>query len=277
MAKHSSFLKNLTQGISSVGDKVFHNPYSKIGMSWFSHRYIKYFSGTGVHHHQMFNSRTSFYGIEEYFHGLHEIFVDEIYRQNLPANAYVIDCGAHIGLSVIYIKRLCPTAQVIAFEPDEKNYELLNNNVKSHELKDVELRKEAVWIEDTELNFIQDGSMSSKIGPENGHPVLKVKAIRLKSLLTKTIDFLKLDIEGAEYDVIKDIADELKWVSNMFIEYHGNIKETSRLTEILNIIQNAGFAFYIKEALSVKHPFVDFAISKPFDVQLNIFCLKTSL
>ncbi len=55
---------------------------------------------------------------------LKEIFIEDIYDQQLPENAYILDCGAHIGLSVIYLKSICPSANIICFEPDNKNFEL---------------------------------------------------------------------------------------------------------------------------------------------------------
>ena len=100
-------------------------------------------------------------------HGLNEIFIDEIYKIKLPPNARIIDCGAHIGLSVIYFKRICPTSFITAFEPDEQNFNLLKQNIQSFQLESVDLRKEAVWVANTELNFSNEGSMASKIETNN--------------------------------------------------------------------------------------------------------------
>ena len=193
----------------------------------------------------------------EYLHGIHEIFIEEVYVQSLPENANIIDCGAHIGLSVIYLKQICPTANIIAFEPDKQNYGLLQKNIVSHKLTKIEAKEEAVWIENTNLNFIQDGNMASKIGSDESPNTASVKAARLRDYLEKKIDFLKLDIEGAEYDVLKDIQDKLSNVNNMFIEYHGTFDQNDELIDILKIIKDAGFKFYIKEAAVIfESPFM---------------------
>ena len=215
MANSTTFYSNLFKGINLRAKKIFKTSYPKININWFFLKYLKHLPTDKVHSHRLFNHTTFFYGGPEYLHGLTEIFIGNIYNQTLPENAYVLDCGAHIGLSVIYIKSICPTANIIAFEPDTKNYNLLNKNISSHQLTGIEARQEAVWVENTTLNFIQEGNMGSKIGTDSTGKTIEVKAARLKDYMDKKIDFLKLDIEGAEYKVLKDIADNLFHVTNM--------------------------------------------------------------
>ena len=90
------------------------------------------------------------------------------------------------------------------------------------------------------------------------------------------MDFLKIDIEGAEYQVIKDISDKLHFVDHLFLEYHGTFGQNAELSELFTLLVKAGFSYYIKEATSVYNnpldPHKTPGIS--YDVQLNIFCLK---
>jgi hypothetical protein len=91
------------------------------------------------------------------------------------------------------------------------------------------------------------------------------------------VDFLKLDIEGAEYKVLKDITENLHYVTNMFVEYHGTFPQNNELVEIFEIISKAGFRFYIKEAANnYPYPFLPKPRKLDYDVQLNIFCFKKS-
>ena len=130
----------------------------------------------------------------------------------------------------------------------------------------------------TMIGFTNEGSMSSKLD-QNSSLTKKVKASRLKDFLNDKVDFLKIDIEGAEYAVLKDIEPVLLNVQNLFLEYHGSFKQSKELVHIFNILNNKGFQFYIKEATSVyKSPFfdsLDQANKKDWDVQLNIFCFRT--
>jgi FkbM family methyltransferase len=191
----------------------------------------------------------------------------------LSARPEIIDCGANIGLSVIYLKQLFPDAKIIAFEPDGRNFDLLKRNVESFNLSDVEVRKEAVWIANGPVSFMSSGSMDSRIDnqPNTANP--PVPGVRLKEYLNKKIDFLKIDIEGAEYQVLMDIGEDLKNAKNVFIEFHCLYEQLKELKEIFELLENNGFTYYIKEAYPIfQHPFIQNKDAQvPFDVQLNIF------
>ena len=273
----NSFYKNLINGINLRMKRSFSNPYKEVNVNWFSLKYLKHIPADKIHSHQLLQHATYFYGGSEYLHGLKEIFLEGVYKQTLPENAYIIDCGAHIGLSVIYLKNICPTARIICFEPDEKNYNLLQKNILSHHLENVEAKQEAIWDENTSLHFIQDGNMGSKIGETTSSHAVTVKATRLKDYLNERVAFLKMDIEGAEYKVLKDISEKLGNVNKMFIEYHGTFDQNNELMEIFEIILKGGFKFYIKEAASVfDQPFFSKNYSGEYDLQLNIFCFRNN-
>jgi len=276
MRASNSFNKNIFNGLKSRIKKTFNNPYREVNINWLSLKYLKHLPADKIHSHKLLEHQTFFYGGLEYLHGVKEIFIEGVYNQDLPENAYIIDCGAHIGLSVIYLKSICPTAHIVCFEPDTKNFDLLEKNISSHELKNIEAKKEAVWTANTSLTFIQDGNMGSKIGDNTLPNSVEVKATRLKNYLKRKVDFLKMDIEGAEYDVLEDIAEELENVNKMFIEYHGTFEQNNELLEILSLLSKSGFRFYIKEAASIfDQPFLAKNAATDYDVQLNIFCFRT--
>ncbi len=277
--QNKSFGKNILQGIRLRIGKIFHNPYHKVNVGPISKIYYKHLNSGKVRSHKLFGKDFFFVSPAELMHGLNEIFIEEIYKQRLPKNPYIIDCGANIGLSIIYLKQMFPEAEIIAFEPDEKNFNLLQTNIKSFNYKNVQARKEAVWIENTTLQFASEGSMSSRIHTEDSDNIVPVKAIRLKDYLDRPIDFLKIDIEGAEFLVIKDIADQLHYINNLFLEYHGSFYQNEELNQIFSLLVDKGFSYYIKEAASIyDHPF-DRKRTKNinYDVQLNIFCFRMKL
>lgn len=273
----SNVLVNIGKGAAKKIRKIFINPYKKIGLSFLEVRVIKNLPDKQYHTVRLLGHNFSFYSRDEFLHSVEEILIGEIYKQKLKPNCFIIDCGANIGLSVIYLKRLFPQATIIAFEPDDTNFSLLEKNIKAFSLNNVELRKEAVWKENTKLNFINEGSLMSRINERNSMSevrTIEVKATRLKDIMKTEIDFLKIDIEGAEYEVVKDIEDKLNLVKNLFIEYHGTFKQNDELLEIFKIVSNAGFQFYIREAID-KHPTpFQREMSIDYDVQLNIFCFR---
>lgn len=276
--QNNSFTQNVLDGFNNNRSKRFKQAYRSVNLSWLKIKILKHLPLGKIHNHNLFGRKVFFYSGPEFLHSMKEIFIEEIYKQALPDKPYIIDCGANIGLSVIYIKQLYPNATIKAFEPDDMNYDLLSKNINSFGYKDVSLKKEAVWINDGFLDFSSDGTMGSKI-ESTGHSVntKKVKAIRLKEEITKKIDFLKLDIEGAEFAVIKDIKDNLHNVRNLFLEYHGNFSQNNELVELLTIVHETGFKFYIKEAANVySNPFITKNKKKDivYDIQLNIFCFR---
>src|SRR5450432_2104773 len=197
--QNKSFGKNILQGIRLRIGKIFHNPYHKLNIGPVEKIYYKHLNAGKIRSHRLFGKKLYFVSPTELMHGLKEIFIEEVYKQHLSANPYIIDCGANIGLSVIYLKQKFPDATIIAFEPDEENFNLLQTNIKSFNYESVQARKEAVWIENTTLQFSSEGSMSSRIHTEVSDNTVPVKAIRLKDYMDKPVDFLKIDIEGAEF------------------------------------------------------------------------------
>jgi FkbM family methyltransferase len=214
----------------------------------------------------------------ELMHTYKELFEKGLYQFSTPANnPLIIDCGANIGLSVLYFKTLYLNARVLAFEPDAGNFALLEKNVRNNNLADVTLYNSAVWIHNDTLQFASSGSEASHIAAEATAGAISVKAFRLADHLQqyKTVGFLKIDIEGAEEAVLKDCAGVLNRVENLFLEYHGKTNETKKLNTILSIIQNAGFSTYIQNAADhLNNPYVSKTTGGLYDVQLNIFCFR---
>lgn len=208
----------------------------------------------------------------------YELFQSEMYKfkANRP-NPCIIDCGANLGMSIIYFKQLYPEASIIAFEADDYIFNFLQKNVNSFGYKDVELINKAVWNCDDTLSFIAEGGAGGRIEEETtSGKYKKVVCTSLKKYLTgRKVDFLKIDIEGAEYEVIQDCKSELKNIDYLFIEYHSMPDRKQNLHKILKIVQKAGFSYHIKEAYTTKYPFIERNLNFGMDLQLNIFCYKT--
>ncbi len=247
----------------------------KAGLTALKVRSLKYSTNKKPAQFDLHGSKVNYLNGLELLYSLREIFIDEIYKIRFDRpNPYILDCGANIGLSILYMKQLYPNARILAFEPDDSNFKLLKSNTE--DLKDVSVVKKAVWKENTTISFASTGTLSSKIVHDNANDQLKsMEGIRLKDYLNEPVDLLKLDIEGAEYEVIKDCKEKLSSIKNLFIEYHGKFENTAELNEIFAIIQQAGFAYYIKEASdNYPTPFYRDNQERQYDVQLNIFCFK---
>lgn len=213
-----------------------------------------------------------------YLHSVDELFVDEVYRCSLKStNPVIIDCGANIGLSLIYFKRLFPSAELTAFEPDKIIFSNLQSNLKTFGFTNVNIVNKAVWSASTTLSFRSTGDLGGAVSLQSRSTALdmyEVETVRLRDYLSTRVDFLKIDIEGAEFDVLADCRDLLGNVENLFLEYHGFGNSSQKLHEMLGWIQEAGFRYHIKEAWrNQTHPFVQ-KQTVGLDQQLNIFCYR---
>jgi len=205
-----------------------------------------------------------------------EIFKKEIYKFiSGEKNISIVDCGANIGLSTIYLKMNFPDAHIVAFEPDPNIYAALKYNIGSFGYKDIVCKNEAVSNVAGVVNFWLEGGHSGMIIDEdNAKKAARIKSTRLKSVLNdyERVTFLKIDIEGEEVNVIPDIADQLKKVDYLFLEYHSFLNRNQTLGEILTIIQAAGMRYYVEEATHKPLPFINREIYFEMDLLVNIFC-----
>jgi FkbM family methyltransferase len=203
-----------------------------------------------------------------------EIFADENYRFNSNNPSPVIyDCGANIGISCIYFKKLFPKAKIKAFEADPKTAEILSVNLKQNHLSNIEEIPKAVWNNNDGIELTSEGADGSSIF-STGEKI-KVKSVRLKELIEKEerIDLLKMDIEGAETEVLCDCKDSLSNIQHIFVECHSYVNNKQSLDEILAILTKSGFRYFIKPEADRSHPFIN-RQNKNFpemDLQLNIF------
>jgi FkbM family methyltransferase len=205
-----------------------------------------------------------------------EIFLTQLYKFTaLGDSPLIIDCGANVGLSVIYFKTLYPHARVIAFEPDREVFQVLTRNVETFQFTDVVLFEKAIWVCETKAPFKRDGGVGGRLVPvANSANVQTVQTARLRDLLDQKIDFLKIDIEGAECEVLKDCEGALQNVDHLFVEYHSKRAERQSLQNLLNILVESGFRYHILEAATDPNPFITQGRKGYFDLQLNVFAFR---
>ncbi|MDQ2976126.1 MAG: FkbM family methyltransferase [Acidobacteriota bacterium] len=204
-----------------------------------------------------------------------EIFEQQIYRfQAASQTPYIIDGGANIGLSVIYFKEIYPQSRIVAFEPDDEVFLALERNVNKRGYENVELLCRALWSSETSLSFMHEGADGGRIAQLGDLKNKTVQTVRLRDYLDRRVDFLKLDVEGAETEVLVDCADLLGNVQNLFVEYHSFVGSPQTLPTVINILANAGFRLQIHTPVTSPQPFVYRNVNLGMDMQLNIFAFR---
>lgn len=204
-----------------------------------------------------------------------DIFVDEVYKFKSEHKIPVIfDCGSNIGTSILYFRQNYGNAKIIGFEADENIADICIRNLKRNNINNVNIIKNAVWIDDKGVDFSIDGADGGSI--MNFENIKRKNSIRLKDYLQKEeiISMLKIDIEGAEHKVLCDCSDSLGNVENIFIEYHSWNNSDQKLSEILNILERNNFRYYIESINKRIQPFINQSRDGNMDLQLNIFGYK---
>ena len=187
---------------------------------------------------------------EEFYELKKEIFSENCYYLELESEApTIVDAGAHIGISVVYFKMLYPRARVMAFEPVPESFELLAKNVEENQLENVEIYQAVVAPKSGRLRIqepIGEGAWKSGSGIIKGgwkgiqdNREITVEAVGIAEILQDKIELFKMDIEGMEYEVIRNAGPKIKNVKNWIIEVHP--RKDHRIEEIQKTLLQSGY------------------------------------
>jgi FkbM family methyltransferase len=182
-----------------------------------------------------------------------DIFINRIYHFDTESHApTILDCGGNIGMSVLYYKQIYPEARITTFEPDPAVFGYLQDNMIRHGMTDVGLVQAAVCGSEGFLTFHSDGKYASSLASETallekGWTKQRVPCVRLSNYLTESIDFLKINIEGAEWEALADSGDRLRLVNEMVIEYHHLPGLPRTLHNILDLLDRQGFEYLVND------------------------------
>jgi len=164
------------------------------------------------------------------------------------ARPRVVDGGAHIGLATLYFKKLYPQSQVICFEPDPAAVRLLRRNLAANGLTDVEVVEAGLSDRTGTAGFWSDGRDGGRLTGEGGRAD-RVRTVRLSDYLRTPADFVKLNIEGAEGPVLRDLDRHgtLRQIQELVIEYHGWPGGPQPLGSILEVLDRHGFRYLVHD------------------------------
>ena len=187
-----------------------------------------------------------------------EIFTDRSYAfASHTDTPFIVDCGSNIGLSVLYFKRRFPKAEIIAFEPNDESFRCLQHNVEENGLQGVTIHNKALLDHPGDVSLYRDpddptSGCSSLLRDRMPGDEQPAQAVRLSEYIDRPVDFLKMDIEGVETEVIRELsaAGKLETVRQMIMEYHHHVKaDRDDLAEMLSYLQKAGLGYQIGSGL----------------------------
>jgi len=146
-----------------------------------------------------------------------EIYIDKCYDINFIKNpSTIIDIGANIGIFTIRAAKRWPNAQILCYEPEHSNFKLLRKNLSLNFINNAKLFKLGVAKEESSqvlhMNPKNRG-MHSIYETNESSQYIEIQCTCLKKLFEengiKMCDLLKLDCEGAEYEIIESLDEDL--------------------------------------------------------------------
>jgi FkbM family methyltransferase len=157
--------------------------------------------------------------------GAHGVLVENIYREIVAAGRtpLIIDCGANIGCSSLWLNARYPHAHIVAVEPAPDNFEILAANC-SH--LDIDLRQAGVAASDGRAHLTDPGGggMGYRTADHGDGPAIDMVSIRTilasKPARHYTPFLLKIDIEGAEKSLFQGNSADLAQFPLIILEPH---------------------------------------------------------
>lgn len=183
-----------------------------------------------------------------------EIFVQQEYAFETAApRPRIIDAGANIGMTTLFFKMICPGARIDAYEPSPASFRLLERNVAANRLTDVRLHNVALAGDAGPAGLFtgpgEDTSLIASTRPERGGSErTEVEAVTLSSQIDGDVDLLKMDVEGAELEVLEEVAasGKMALIHEILVEYHHNIGGGQRFSPFLALLEDEGFGYRLK-------------------------------
>lgn len=163
---------------------------------------------------------------------LQSIFQQREYADYFPfyQDAVIVDVGAHFGYFTLFAaKNTGSKSKIISIEPDPQNCDLLRRNLSDNNVENATVLNCAISHSSGKMNLYGGSSINKSLFSDyslgSGKTIGEVDVLSLSDFMAlhapEKIDFLKLDCEGAEYDIILQ-SDSSVWknIQVVSMEFH---------------------------------------------------------
>ena len=189
-------------------------------------------------------------------YGTYEKLEAKIMEEKIKVGNITVDVGANIGLHTLNMARIVGnTGRVFAFEPDPSNFEILEKNVKINNYQNIILEQKAVGDKHGRTTLYQsDHPGKHRIFPQTEQAKSQVQ-VELTNLdnyfdsdMIDKINFIKIDVEGLEFSVLKGMKNILKNNKKIKILFEFMPKNTMEAgftpIELLNYLTSYDFKLF---------------------------------
>lgn len=150
------------------------------------------------------------------------LFLKDLIINNLIEIDTIVDGGANVGYTSIYLSNYFTKASFVALEPNRDTYERLSLNLKNNQLENIVCWQKGLWNKNTFLKpdrtFRDKLAWSFRLEETENESEKLFEAVSIEHIFSsfdwKTIDLLKIDIEGGEKDLFKQNTN-INWLNKV--------------------------------------------------------------
>ena len=175
---------------------------------------------------------------KEYFDSEFRIEKDDI----------IVDIGANIGAFSVYAAKKADKGTVFSYEPDKENYSMLLKNKFLNDADNIFPFNQAISAKKCTIDFFvaKLNAAGHSIYKTDSGKKIKVESISLKDIITTNnilkINYLKIDAEGAEYDILMNTSPEImRKIDKIVLEYHDYLGTNYNHIDLKRFLKNNGF------------------------------------
>jgi FkbM family methyltransferase len=166
--------------------------------------------------------------------------VDKLIRNNLKPGDTFIDIGSNIGYYTVLAAHLVGSeGKVVAIEPVPETVKVLRANCNLNHLRNVEILPTALWSYECVMPiYFSKGAFGMASVTKLGEDSTLTKAVPLDSISQSwnTIKMMKIDAEGAEYQILRGCYETLKRTKYVILEC------SEDCNEIMSLLSENGFS-----------------------------------
>lgn len=163
---------------------------------------------------------------------------------DLPPNPVVVDLGANVGYTAVHFAKRYAGATVVAVEMDIRNCEAARRHIE--QVNGCRLVHAAVWSSNGNVGY--DANQEAWGFHVDAQPAGNSVVVAAKTMTTilaendlKKVDYVKMDIEGAEWPVLSSGAEWLPQVRSLKVELHPKFNKEATYENCAAVLRNCGF------------------------------------
>jgi len=202
-----------------------------------------------------------------------EFFTTDYFKEICKENTVFVDIGGNIGYYAILESTLSPEGKVFAIEPVPQNYSLLKKNIELNNCHNVQIFNYSIgdMKGNSEMYIYDKCNWCSFVKDPNATVVstINVPMVTLDDFIKSYVDvspnfipnFIRMDVEGYEYNILKGASNTLNSISPMIIciEFHPHLMSEENTMECIEILKRSGFKIksIIREANTYQNKYID--------------------